>query len=86
LDDDSQEKAIRAEHVRALREGHGANCSSVGSVIDTLFVGAVAGGALLAVIAAAIGREPVRVVGARNTASTAGTGEDPPAKAGQEDA
>jgi len=41
-------------HVRAVREGHGANCSSIGSVIDTLFVAQVAAGAVLAAVAAAL--------------------------------
>ena len=49
--------------MRAVRVGHGANCSSVGSVVDTLFATAVVGGALLAAIAAALSREPIRVVG-----------------------
>lgn len=49
--------------VRAVRVGHGGNCSSVGSVIDTLFLGAAAGGAMLAAICAALQEEPVRVVG-----------------------
>jgi len=49
--------------VRAVRVGHGGNCSSVGSVIDTLFLGAAAGGAMLAAICAALQDEPVRVVG-----------------------
>ncbi len=50
------------EHVRVVREGHGANCSSIGSVIDTLFVAQVAAGALLAAVAAALSEpasEPV---------------------------
>ena len=47
------------EHVKVVREGHGANCSSIGSVIDTLFVAQVAAGALLAVVAASLAaREP----------------------------
>ena len=41
-------------HVRVVREGHGANCSSIGSVIDTLFATAAVGGALLAAVAAAV--------------------------------
>jgi hypothetical protein len=45
------------EHVLAVREGHGANCSSIGSVIDTLFASAVVGGVLLAAILAAIKAE-----------------------------
>lgn len=54
---------VRPEHLRAVRLGHGANCSSVGSVIDTLFVGAVVGSALLAAVCAAMNDEPLRVVG-----------------------
>jgi hypothetical protein len=42
------------EHVKVVREGHGANCSSIGSVIDTLFVAQVAAGAILAVVAASL--------------------------------
>jgi hypothetical protein len=48
---------------KIVREGHGANCSSLGSVIDTLFLSAVAGGVLLAAVAAALKKEDVRVVG-----------------------
>lgn len=45
------------EHVLVVREGHGANCSSIGSVIDTLFATAVVGGVLLTAILAAMKRE-----------------------------
>ena len=58
---DRDERITRG--VRAVREGHGANCSSIGSVIDTLFAGAVLGGALFTAIAAALGTEKVRIVG-----------------------
>ena len=57
------ERRVDASSVRAVRVGHGGNCSSVGSVIDTLFLGAAAGGAMLAAICAAMHDEPVRVVG-----------------------
>jgi hypothetical protein len=50
---------LRPEHVRAVRLGHGANCSSVGSVIDTLFLGAVAGGAIFAAVCAAVEEEKI---------------------------
>lgn len=46
-----------------VRLGHGANCSSIGAVIDTLFVGAVVGTAIFAAVAAAMEREPVEIVG-----------------------
>jgi hypothetical protein len=49
--------------VRAVRVGSGANCSSIGSVIDTLFAVAVVGGAIYAAVSAALASEPVKVVG-----------------------
>lgn len=54
---------MKPENVRAIRVGHGANCSSIGSVIDTLFVAAVVSGAVLAVVLAAMKEEKVTVVG-----------------------
>ena len=50
--------------VRVLRPGHGANCSSIGSVVDTLFVTSLLGGAMFAAVVAALGKEPVEIVGA----------------------
>ena len=64
---------IDPKHVRVVRIGHGANCSSVGSVIDTLFASAVVGGAIFTAIAAALGTEKVTIVGA--TPATAKTDE-----------
>lgn len=55
--------SVRPENIRALRVGHGANCSSVGSVIDTLFLASAVGGAIFAAVCAAMREEPVRVVG-----------------------
>jgi hypothetical protein len=49
------------ENVRRVRMGHGANCSSIGSVVDTLFATAVVGTALFAAVAAALSKEPVKV-------------------------
>ena len=63
------------EHVLAVRLGHGANCSSVGSVVDTLFASAVVTGAIFAAICAAMTKEEVTVVGAR-------PGEQPDASKG----
>ncbi len=51
-----------ARGLRVVRIGHGANCSSIGSVVDTLFASAVVGGVLLTAIAAAIAREKRVVV------------------------
>ncbi len=50
-------------HVRVVRLGHGANCSSVGSVVDILFASAAVGGAVIAALCAAMRDEPVVVVG-----------------------
>ena len=59
----SDDQEICEENVRVVRLGHGANCSSVGSVIDTLFLGATLGGVILAAVCAAMKSEPVKVVG-----------------------
>lgn len=55
-------RAIDPSHVRVLRAGHGANCSSIGSVVDTLFATAVIGSALFVAVAAALRTEPIKVV------------------------
>jgi hypothetical protein len=54
--------------IERVRLGHGANCSSVGSVVDTLFATAVVGAAVFAAIAAALERErdDVKVAGRRD--------------------
>jgi hypothetical protein len=56
----------RPRDVLALRVGHGANCSSVGSVIDTLFATAAVGSALFAAVLAALAEEPVKIAGERD--------------------
>jgi hypothetical protein len=56
------------EHVLLVRAGHGANCSSIGSVIDTLFASAVVGAAVFAAVVAALKTEDVRVAGRRKEA------------------
>jgi hypothetical protein len=50
---DDTTPAVRPDDIVAVRLGPGANCSSIGSALDLLFLSAVAGGALLATIAAA---------------------------------
>ena len=42
------------EAILVIRAGPGANCSSVGSVIDLLFAAGVVGGALLVAVTAAL--------------------------------
>lgn len=51
---ENERPRLRPENIRAVRLGHGANCSSVGSVIDTLFLTSAVGGALFAALAAAL--------------------------------
>jgi hypothetical protein len=53
---------VAPESVRVAREGHGANCSSIGSVVDTLFAAAAVGTAVFAALAAALATEDVQVV------------------------
>jgi hypothetical protein len=60
----SEGRAVKEEHVRVVRAGHGANCSSIGSVIDTLFATATVGSAVFAAVLAALREESVTVVGA----------------------
>jgi hypothetical protein len=57
---------VKDEHVRAVRAGHGANCSSIGSVIDTLFATATVGAAVFAAVLAALQREGVKVAAPRD--------------------
>jgi hypothetical protein len=68
--DASENEGDRAEadrggdaSVRAVRAGHGANCSSIGSVVDILFAAAAVGTALFAAVSAALASEPIRVAG-----------------------
>jgi hypothetical protein len=59
----SEEREIQEEQLRAVRTGHGANCSSIGSVINTLFATATVGAAVFAAVVAALKRETVKVAG-----------------------
>ena len=46
---------IEPDEILALRRGPGANCSSIGSALDILFVSATAAGVILVLVAAAFG-------------------------------
>lgn len=48
---------IESDDILVVRRGPGANCSSIGSALDVLFLSAVAAGAVLAGVAAAFGEE-----------------------------
>jgi hypothetical protein len=62
-EEESLTPELQPEWVLAVRLGHGANCSSIGSVVDTLFASAVVGGAVLAAVLAAMRKEPITVAG-----------------------
>ncbi len=51
---------VQAETLRVVRLGHGANCSSVGSVLDLLFATAAVGSAVFVAAAAAIAKSAPR--------------------------
>lgn len=80
MDSDGTERRVRLpEGVLAVRAGPGANCSSIGSVIDLLFGTAIAAGVVYAAVAAAL---PDAKTGAKtdeepDEAPKAGTGEPP---------
>jgi hypothetical protein len=78
-------RAIDEKHIARVRVGHGANCSSIGSVIDTLFATATAGAAVFAAIVAALKREDVRVVGGAGEAGGAGAAGGAPMAASAPD-
>ena len=63
---DETRRPVEDASIRVLRLGHGANCSSIGSVVDTLFVTSLLGGALFASIVAAFVTEPIEVIGEKS--------------------
>ena len=54
---------IPPDSVLVVREGPSANCSSIGSVVDALFVTATVGSALFVAVAAALATERITIVG-----------------------
>jgi hypothetical protein len=62
--------SVDERHILALRVGHGANCSSIGSVVDTLFASAVVGAMVFAAVAAAMKSEPIKIAGSPRGEST----------------
>jgi hypothetical protein len=63
MKDDDARRDIEPASVRQVRVGHGANCSSIGSVIDTLFATATVGAAVFAAVVAALKTEEIRLAG-----------------------
>jgi hypothetical protein len=70
--------AVEPEDILAVRLGPGANCSSIGSALDLLFLSAAAGGALLVAVAAAF-PGPARPPQAARAPRPESPGEKPPA-------
>ncbi|HEY3816043.1 MAG TPA: hypothetical protein VGL81_02675 [Polyangiaceae bacterium] len=60
--DGAEGREPEVEQILRVRAGHGANCSSIGSVIDTLFATATVGAAVFAAVLAALKTENVTVV------------------------
>ncbi len=60
-----EERELEADQVLRVRAGHGANCSSIGSVIDTLFATATVSAAVFATVLAALKTEDVKVISPR---------------------
>ena len=60
MSDEKREPEV--DQILRVRTGHGANCSSIGSVIDTLFATATVGAAVFAAVLAALKTEDVKVV------------------------
>ena len=69
-------RPIDETHVRAVRPGHGANCSSLGSVVDTLFATATVSAALFAAVVAALAKEPVKTIPAKRESAGSKAGGD----------
>jgi hypothetical protein len=59
---ETERREPETEQILRVRAGHGANCSSIGSVIDTLFATATVGAAVFAAVLAALKAEDVTVV------------------------
>lgn len=69
-------RSVDQTHVRSVRLGHGANCSSLGSVVDTLFATATVSAAVFAAVVAALAKEPVKTIpGKREHAGSKPGGE-----------
>lgn len=60
MSDERREPEV--EQILRVRTGHGANCSSIGSVVDTLFATAIVSAAVFAAVLAALKTEDVKVV------------------------
>ncbi len=71
-------EAFPVDEIVCVRRGPGANCSSVGSALDVLFVTAVAAGAILVAVSAALAeKRPARAAGEPASKPVEGDHEEP---------
>lgn len=61
-EDEGGETAERRDGVLVVREGLGANCSSLGSLVTTLVLGTAAAGTLMSAVLAALERETLEKI------------------------
>lgn len=54
MSDDRTDPNDPSAHILVVRRGPGANCSSIGSAVEMLFLSATAGAAILAAVSAAL--------------------------------
>jgi hypothetical protein len=69
---------ISPDDILVIRRGPGANCSSIGSVLDVLFLSAVAGGVILVGVAALLEERAAAPAPEANPARESGEDEDAP--------
>jgi len=70
------------EDILVVRFGPGANCSSIGSALDVLFLSAVAGSAILVAVAAAMPLKPqAKQKKKKKAGGSAGASAAPPGRA-----
>lgn len=75
---------VTADEILVVRQGSGANCSSIGSLLDIVLLSAVAGGVVLVAAAAALGGAPASRVpeGDRRSGEADGDDDTPASDAG----
>jgi hypothetical protein len=78
---DASATPIAPEEILVLRRGPGANCSSIGSALDVLFLSATLAGVILVSVASAMG-QPKDLPPRRGAAADAEADEDEASDAG----
>lgn len=85
-EDDVLDEADEGDGILVVRRGPGANCSSIGSAVEMLFLSATVGAAVLAAVVAALRPRAPEAVDAHEKdpppPSTPSRREDDPSEAG----